>query len=135
MTVTEVALPTGTAVPGPNARARRTRTRARPMVTDSVGRVGALIVRAGAVTRADLTGSWVATGSPPALSEVANADVVGAAVDHPILRGTAAVWQWVIAVPATAVLYLLAFLLQHPARAVTATAVAGGLYGLWAANT
>lgn len=79
-------------------------------------------------------GAWVWQETPPSLREVvATRKPAPDAVPgrSPRLRLVWLVWNHAVAVPATAVLYVLAWLLQHPARAGAATVVVGAVTLMW----
>lgn len=82
----------------------------------------------------DAAGAWVWRDSPPPLRQVftGRTHTPGPlpAGSIPLRRGWV-VWNVAVAVPTTAVLYVLAWLLQHPARTLIAGMVAGPLTILW----
>lgn len=91
------------------------RGRARITDTDSDSKIGVLL----ATVHGDIVNGWPWRTIPPALRAVA-ADAKAGEVpgDSTLLRHAWAGWNYVIALPATAALYTLAWLLQHPARAI-----------------
>jgi hypothetical protein len=104
--------------------ARDARARARIPVTQSVGKTFAF----------DVSRAWVWRVAPPSLKQVRDGvvpdpDLVPAGA--PPLRAGWVVWNVAVAVPATAVLYVLAWLLQHPARAAILAVLAGPIGIMW----
>lgn len=77
---------------------------------------------------------WVLTDAPPSLRDVIENRVPGVdqvpAGNGP-MRLVWVVWNHLIAVPATAVLYAVAWVLQHPARAGAAALVAVPITLMW----
>jgi len=109
---------------GTRTRAHDARARARLQIT----------LRVGKQIRDDLANAWVWTDTPPALAELVSARVPNAELvpgtNTPMWMAWT-VYSHVVAVPASAVLYALAWLLQHPARAGLATAVVLPLTIMW----
>jgi hypothetical protein len=112
----EVAMPVGSAAALPfEGRGVPAGTRARVADTDGDGKIGALL----AAVQGDVVDGWPWRTVPPALSAVlgdANPGTVPG--DSTPLRVLWTGWNYAVALPATAVLYTLAWLLQHPARAI-----------------
>lgn len=76
--------------------------------------------RAASVTWADVSGAWPWRESPPALRQVwasARPAVEAVPAKHKGLHAGWVVWNYTVALPSTFVLYVAAWLLQHPARA------------------
>ncbi len=109
-----MAAPSKPAVEGRDARPRG---RARVADTDGDGKIGAVV----AAVTADVTGAWPWRTTPPTLQTVWDSTI---ATDGDVPDGSRALrlfltgWNIAVALPATAVLYTLAWLLQHPARAI-----------------
>jgi hypothetical protein len=86
------------------------------------------------VVQTDVAKAWVWRDSPPSLRQVAAGWASGSdqvpAGSGP-LRAGRVVWNVAVAVPATAILYVLAWLLQHPARAAALGLVAGSVTFMW----
>lgn len=122
----EVAMPVGS-VAALTVEGRGVPAGPRARVADTVGD-DKIRVWVG-VVKADFVGGWPWRTTPPALREVA-ADVRVEPGDVPdgntALRWAWTGWNYAVAIPATAALYTLAWLLQHPARAIPT----GGLAAL-----
>jgi hypothetical protein len=85
----------------------------------------------------DLTGAWVWHETPPSLRQVISdrfPDAGRVPAEHGPLRAVWVVWNFGVAVPATATLYALAWVLQHPARAGVLALVVGPLGIFWITN-
>ncbi len=130
----EVAMPVGSAAAIDfEGRGVPAGPRARVAATDSDGKIGVWV----AVVRDDFVDGWPWRSSPPALKAVTGSARV-AAGDVPdgnaALRWAWTGWNYAVAIPATALLYTLAWLLQHPARAIptgglTAAIILISIYG------
>jgi hypothetical protein len=119
------ASPEADSATGVRARVRDARaTRASVPITQ---RIATTIV-------ADVSGAWVWRESPPALRQVI-AGLLPAVDRVPAgsrpLRAGWVVWNASVAVPATAFLYVLAWVLQHPARAGVLAVMAGPIALAW----
>jgi hypothetical protein len=116
-------------VPAANAspnRDSKARTRARARETPSVAQIlPRWITQPASVVVADAKQSWVWTGSPPPLSQVVKSDTANVPGDHVALRRLNQGWKYAFAIPATATAYTVAWLMQHPLRALPALLVAG----------
>jgi hypothetical protein len=109
------------------ARARDARARARIPVTHSVRKT----------VLSDLSESWVWRDAPPSLRQIVDGRIPAAERvpnGSGPLRAVWVVWNVGVAVPTTAALYVLAWVLQHPARALLAAAVAGPILTMWITN-
>jgi hypothetical protein len=128
VTESDMALPYGSPVAAetaPNARVRAP-ARARPMVAER-GRKWI------AVAREDVAGAWVWRSVPPPLTSViasakAPTNIPG---NHKGLRAASQVYGFAVALPITAVGYVLVWLHQHPARAIPTDLLATALFVLW----
>lgn len=111
----------------PGARSRDTRdvrARARIPVTQ----------RKGNRLTSDMSKAWVWKSSPPSLRQVIDGrtpDPGQVPAGSTPLRAGWVVWNVCVAVPTTALLYVLAWLLQHPARAALVAIVAGPIGFMW----
>lgn len=95
-----------------------TRARVAGTVRDGKGMLGQV--------RADVVGAWVWRDVPPALTEVIaarNADVSKVPGGNPLLRHGWTVYNHTVAIPVTAVGYLLTWIVQHPARLLLTAAI------------
>lgn len=92
-----------------------------------------VIARAGKSVAHDVSESWVWHETPPALRDLITArkDTTRALTDSPLLRIGWVVWNTAVAVPGSAVLYVLAWIIQHPARAGLAGLVVGAITYVW----
>jgi len=79
----------------------------------------------------DARNAWVWTGSPPSLNTVLRFDATNVPGDHPVLRGVNWLWKYLVAIPVTATAYTVAWLLQHPLRALPALLIAGITLLIW----
>lgn len=123
-----VALPYGSPVavdPAPKARVRAP-ARARPMVTDRARTLANL-------ARQDIAGAWVWHSTPPPLASViASAkNPTQVPADHTGLRRAMQAYGWAVALPLTALGYVLVWLHQHPARAIPTDLLITALAVLW----
>jgi hypothetical protein len=110
---------------GVNARTRaRARAREAPSVTGGPRKLLTTVAN-------DARGSWVWTGSPPPLAAVVKYDAANVPGDHPLLRGANHAWKYTVAIPATAIAYTLAWLLQHPLRTLPALLAVGITLAIW----
>lgn len=128
ITESDVALPYGSAVAvetAPNARVSA-RARARPMVAER-GRKWMIVVRE------DVAGAWVWRSVPPPLTSViASAKAPARAPgNHAGLRRAMQAYGWAVALPITAVGYVLIWLHQHPARAIPTDLLIAALVAMW----
>lgn len=112
----------GAGAPVRDARATRARTR----ITQRVAR---LVI-------SDLSGAWVWRDYPPALRQVVAGRIPADRVPggSTPLRAVWVAWNVAVAVPTTAVLYVLAWMLQHPARAGVLAVVTGPIGWMWIIN-
>jgi hypothetical protein len=97
-----------------------------------VARTHARILATVVAVKDALIQSWVLTDTPPSLREVVRAripDEVPGGSD-PLRAGWVA-WNFAVAIPTTAVLYALAWMLQHPARAAVLALVVGPVGFFW----
>jgi Flp pilus assembly protein TadB len=110
----------------------RVPTSARTREKTSVApKIPAWATRAAGNVASDARNAWVWTGSPPSLSTVLRFDAANVPGDHPILRAGNRAWKYLVAVPATATAYTVAWLLQHPLRALPALLVVGITLLIW----
>lgn len=119
-----MAVPDGSANPDPNAQTC-TRARARLPVTERVRQMVA-------TARSGVSQAWVWTDTPPSLARVsAGASAPTVPGDHRELRWLAVAWNHTVAVPFTALGYLMAWLAQHPARGIPAAVIVAILATIW----
>lgn len=122
-------VPAANASPEANPKAR---TRARARETASVApALPSWLTNTGQAVATDAKRSWVWTGAPPPLAEVVRFNTANVPGDHPVLRGVNRAWKYAVAIPATATAYTLAWLMQHPLRALPALLVAGLTLLIW----
>ena len=81
----------------------------------------------------DVKSSWVWSNVPPSLRDVAKGARVTERIPGgaPQLRAGWVAWNYVVAVPMTAVLYGLAWIFQHPVRTVAAAVPVAALIAMW----
>lgn len=94
---------------------------------------GAMVTRPAKAVVNDVAGAWVWREAPPGLRDLiaSRTDTARALSDTPLVRLGWLVWNTVVAVPTTAVLYVLAWVFQHPARAGVAAVVAVPITLMW----
>lgn len=119
----EVAMPGGSAA-ALTFEGRDVPAGTRARVTDTLGdgKIGAWV----GVVRDDFVNGWPWRAAPPALKDVsAGAGVDAGAVPdgNTVLRLAWTGWNYAVAIPATALLYTIAWLLQHPVRGATTGAL------------
>jgi hypothetical protein len=138
MTVSEMAVPYGTTVPGVDSPRVLTRTRARTSVADGDGarvtkqaRRAPVVVRLARVMYLDAADSWIVSDSTPSIRTVWKTSYVAAA---PAGWLPFVIWCHAYRVPAVllaAVLDAVKWLLIHPLRGPLSLTVAGGLLAAW----
>jgi hypothetical protein len=81
----------------------------------------------------DVKSSWVWSNVPPSLRDVAKGARVTERIPGgvPQLRAGWVAWNYVVAVPMTALLYAAAWVFQHPLRTLAAVVVAGTILAMW----
>jgi Flp pilus assembly protein TadB len=121
------ASPKGASNAGTRAPARA-RTREEKSVAP---KIPAWATRAARTVLDDAHTSWVWTGSPPSLSTVRRYDAANVPGDHPLLRAVSRTWKYLVAIPVTATAYTVAWLLQHPLRALPALLIVGITLLIW----
>lgn len=92
-----------------------------------------MVARAGRGALGDVAGAWVWRETPPSLRDLvaARTDTTRALTDGPLMRFGWAAWNTLVAIPATALLYVLAWVVQHPARASVAAVLVVPLTLMW----
>lgn len=94
---------------------------------------GHMVAQAGRGALADATGAWVWRDAPPALRDLvaARTDTSRALTDAPLIRLGWLAWNFIVAIPTTALLYVAAWVLQHPARTILAGLIGTALTLMW----